>query len=268
MYLNDLLIVHHYNAVADGLQKQPQLQGILLDLRITAHNKFGTIGEGDLAVELGGHIAEKFRRFLGLFLRSKAGFDHHTVPEHAEHALKDQAQPLPAGVHYPGFFQNRQQVGGVFQSFSRAGAGGFPNFYGIGPFLLGFQSLSALLGGYPGHGKNGALRGFHHSLISGVHAQLQRMDQLLRADLLFSLQTLGDPPEQQGKNDAGVSSRSPQHGGSGFFGGFPGGSGIGKGFQFLGSGADGHGHIGAGIAVRHRENVQLIYLLFVFCDVI
>ena len=112
-------------------KKQPQLQGVLLDLRVTAHHKLGAVGEVDFAVEFRGHVAEELGRLLGLFLGGEAAVQHNAAAEHAEHALKNQAQALAAGVHHPGLFQHGQQLGGFLQSVGGAHAGGVPHLDGV-----------------------------------------------------------------------------------------------------------------------------------------
>ena len=263
--LDDLVVVHHHHAVADGLQEQAQLQGVLLDLRVTAHDKLGAVGKVDLAVEFRGHVPEEFRGLLGLFLFGEAAFQHDAAAEHAEHSLENEAQPLAAGVHNPSLFQHRQQVGGVLQSVCGAHAGGVPHLNGIAAQLQGF---TAPFGSDSGHGEDSAFRGLHYSLVGLVHAQLQRGHQVFGGDLLLALQALGDAPEQQGQNDAGVAPGAPQHGGSRLFRCLGSVGRVVQLLHFLRRGANGHGHVGAGVAVGHGENVQLVHLLFILGNIV
>ena len=78
----------------------------------------------------------------------------------------------------------------------------------------------------------------------------------------FALQTFRKAAEKQGKNNAGVTSRSAEESACGNLADFPNGNVVrqlGKSFCTV---ADGHGHIRAGVAVRNREDVKSIHLSF------
>ena len=129
--------------------------------------------------------------------------------------------------------------------------------------LLG--CLLGLGGCQTGNGQNGALGRLHNRLVGSVHAALQGLGPQNAVAGLHALQLLGDAPHQQGQDDTGVAPGAPEHGGSRGLGGLLQG-GVLHLPQVSGGGVDGHGHIGAGIAVRHGENVQLIELLLVDLD--
>ena len=73
----------------------------------------------------------------------------------------------------------------------------------------------------------------------------------------MALQPLGQASEEQGENDAGVSPGPPKKGGGGDGHGLIQGGGLGF-AELRHGGADGHGHIGARVAVGDRENVQVV----------
>ena len=220
---DDFVVIYHHHAVADGFQEQPQFQRILLDLRVAAHDEFGAVGEVDLTVKLCRHIAEEFGGFLGFFLFREAALQHNAAAEHAEHPLEDQAQALAASIHHAGLFQHGQQVGGILQGVGSAHAYGVPHLDGV---TAHFQGFPAPLGSHPGHGEDGALSGLHHGLVGFLNAQFQGGDQVLRGNFLPAFQALGNAPEQQGQNDAGIAPGSPQHGGSSLFSHLGSGGGV------------------------------------------
>ena len=120
-------------------------------------------------------------------------------------------------------------------------------------------------GGEPGHGKDRALGGLHDRLVGRIHTALQCLGPEDAVAGLDALQRPADAPEQQAQDYAGVAPGAPEHGrsrtGSGLLQG-----GILQLSQIRHGGADGHGHIGARIAVRHGEDVQLVDRLLMRLD--
>ena len=120
-------------------------------------------------------------------------------------------------------------------------------------------ALGGLLGSQAGDGQNGALGGLHNGFVSSLNAHLQGVGQVFGAGLILALQGLGEATEQQAGNNAGVAAGAAQHGGSSGLAGFGHGAGVGQSLQFAAGGADGHAHVCAGVAIGHRENVQLVH---------
>ena len=74
---------------------------------------------------------------------------------------------------------------------------------------------------------------------------------------LPALQGLGQASEQQGENDAGIAAGPPQQGGGSDGGRLLHSGGLAL-AQLRHGGADGHGHIGARVAVGHGKDVQVV----------
>ena len=251
--LDNLVVVHQYQAVANGGQEVPQLLRVVLVL--PGDDELGAVGEGDiLGVEVG-----EIRLLLHLVLAAALGHHHILTPQGAEHGLQSEHPALAAGIHHPGLLQHRVLVDGVGQ--------GDPGLF-QGGLLDKFDEivLPGGLGGLgsrqPGHGEDGALGGLHHRLVGGIHTVLQSGGPEHAVGGVAALQGLGNSPEQQGKNHAGVASCPPQHGGGGNLGGGVQLRVLGL-AQVGGGGVDGHGHIGAGVAVGNREHIQLVQRLLV-----
>ena len=266
MHLDDLFVVRHQHAVANGFQVEPQLHGLLGSVRVPADDELGAVGKVNLAVELSGGAFEELGGLLGPLLLREAGLNDNAAPEDAEHALQNQAEALSARIHHPGPLEHRQQLGSLLQGLRGPHAHRVPHPHGLGGPVV--QSVPALLGGHPGHGENGALGGPGYGLIGLLHAQVQSLEKGWSVRPLQVPQALGHAPEQQGEDDPGVAPGPPQHGGGGLFGHLSGGDGLGQGLQGVGRGPDGHGHVGAGVAIRDGENIQVVNLLAVFGDVV
>ena len=122
----------------------------------------------------------------------------------------------------------------------------------------------ALLGGLhgavsrqTGDREHGALGGLHHGAVGSGHALLHGGGQQHAVGFVHALEVLGDAAEQQGEDDAGVAPSAPQQGGGGD------GGGVGHGhrlifLQLRGGGLDSQAHVGAGVSVRHGENIQIV----------
>lgn len=81
-------------------------------------------------------------------------------------------------------------------------------------------------------------------------------------------QALRKAPEQQRQDDAGVPPGTPQQSGSSGLGHLPHRGVVGQAGDLPLGGADGHGHVGAGVSIRHWEDVQRVYRLFQIGDII
>ena len=122
-------------------------------------------------------------------------------------------------------------------------------------FRLG--GLHRPLGGEAGDGEDGALGRLHHRLVGGGNTLLHSGGKVPGGGGLLALEALGEAPEQQGEDDAGVAPGPPEEGGGGEIRRL--GQRSGLGFpQFRHGGADGHGHVGPGVSVRHGEDVQVV----------
>ena len=255
MAVGHVVILDDHNGIAVGLQESAQAghagAGILMQQELGAVTVLDVldlhqvVGEDALAGGLAGDL-----RLSGHF---GTGNDFAAVKD-LLHALKDEHDALTAGIHDASLFQHGQQVGGVLQRSLTGGEGGVPHG---GDLHLG--ALGGLLGSQAGDGQNGALGGLHNGFVSSLNAHLQGVGQVFGAGLILALQGLGEATEQQAGNDAGVAAGAAQHGGSSGLAGFGHGAGVGQSLQLAAGGADGHAHVCAGVAIGHRENVQLVH---------
>ena len=162
--LDDLIVVHQNQTVAQLLEEGPQL------LRVPAcfpgDDEFGAVGEGDV-------LCVKFREIgllLGRFHGSAFGDGHILSPQGQEHGLQGPQPALAAGVDDPGFFQHRVLIDRIGQGHPGLLYGGLVDKFKVTVFL---GSLACLGGRQAGNGEDGAFRGFHDRLVSGVHALLK-----------------------------------------------------------------------------------------------
>ena len=255
MNLDDLIVVHQHQAVAQLAQEGTKLLGILVVL--PADDELGAVGKGNvLGVEVGEVRSFLHRRRVG------GRLCHHILALNGgQHGLQGSEPALAAGIHNPRLLQNRVLVDGVCQGNLGLLHGGILNEFDEVILLRGLLRLG---GSQSGDGENGALGRLHNRLVGRVHALLKRLCPQNAVTVGASLELPGDTPEQQGQNHAGVAPGTPEHSGSGNFRGSAQIRVI-RLAQVSGGGGDGHGHIRAGIAVGHREHIQLVQgLLVVF----
>ena len=265
MQVDHIIVLDAHHAVAICLGKGTDLGGahalVLIDEELGAVavldvlHLHQVIGEHALAGVLGGELC-----LVGGSLA--AGHDGLAV-EHLAHALKDDQDALTACVHDAGLLQNRQQVGGVVQGFLTGSHHNVPQGGHVGGIAGG-----SLFAGHAGHGENGALGGLHHGLVGTLDALLQGSHDVGHVSFLLAFQRLGEAAEQQAGDDAGVAAGTAQHGGSSGLGGFRHGAAVIQGFQLAHGSAHGHAHVGAGVAVRDGEDVQLIHAGALIVDVV
>ena len=249
MDLDDLIVVHQNQAVAQGCQISTQFLGVLVVF--TGHDELGAVAEGNISIV-------KIREGSLLFGRCSSciAFGGHDVlaSQGRQHGFQSGQPALAAGIHNAGLFQDRVLVDGVSQS---------DLCFFNGSFVDKFQEV-VLLSGIPclgssqaGDGQDGSLCGLHDSLVGCIDAFLQSVCPQNTVTFLFTLQSLGNAPQQEGEDDAGVASGAPQHGRSR-------GSGcllqrrIIQLPQVCGCSVDGHGHIGTRVAVGNGEHVQFV----------
>ena len=255
MAVSHVVVLDHDNGVTVGLQKcaqtghagtlvlmQQELGAVAVLDVLDLHQ---VIGKDALAGGFAGHF--------GLGGDLGTGNDLAAV-EHLLHALKDQHDALAAGVHDAGLFQHRQQVRGVVQCGLTGLQSGIPHG---GHVQLG--ALGGFLGSQAGDSQDGALGGLHDGLVGSLNTLLQCSSKVGGGGLGLILQCLGEAAEQKARDNAGVAACAAQHGRGSGLAGLGHGAAVRHGFQ-LGAGcADGHAHVRAGVAVGHRENVQLIH---------
>ena len=245
MDLERIVVLADNQAIADGAEISPQgLNGGIFPF---AHNEHRVEGEGDLLLAEGGEIGLA----LGLFL---AHIRNLLTPQGPQHTVQYYQIPLSAGVHHPGLFQHRVHFDGLVQGLQTLADGLLQDIFHA---VALFGGLGGPVGGQTGDCQHRALCGLHHSAVGGGHALLQSAGQLHTIGLLIALEILGHPPKQQGEDNAGVSSCASQQSGGGDGRGVRHGDGL-IFLQLVGGGLDGQAHVGAGVAVRHGEYVQVV----------
>ena len=265
MEVDDVVVLDADHAVAVGLGEGTHLCSacalVLVDEELGAVavldvlDLHQVIGKDALARVRGGE--------LGLVGGSLAA-GHDVLPvEDLAHALKDDHDALTAGIHDTGFFQDGQQVGGVLQSLLTRSEDDVPQ---LGHILL--AAGGSFLRSHAGHGQDGALGGLHDGLVSALDALLERRDDVGGVGLFLALQSLGEAAEQQAGDDAGVAAGAAQHGGGGGLCGLAHGAAVVHGLQLTDGCADGHAHVGAGVAIGDGEDVQLVHAGALVVDVV
>ena len=248
MHLERLVVLADDDAVADRVKVAAQGRQVDVLLKL-ADDIDGVEGEGDVA----GVEFVEIRLLLDLGGGGRLG--DLLALRHVEHGLQDVEPALAACVDHAGLFQNRVLLDRVGQRPGRA-----VNGDGQHGFKARLVDLDGLLGGNARDGQDRALGGLHHGLIRGLDAGLKRGGELTAVAFLQPLEAAREAAEQQRKNDAGVAARAAQH---------RRGGGVGdlrerrlvQLAQIGGGGVERHAHIRAGVAVRHREDVQLVDLL-------
>ena len=245
MDLERLVVLADDQAVADGAEIGPQgLNGGVFPL---AHDEHRVKGEGDLLLAESGEVRLAFRRLPG-HLRDRL------APQGPQHSVQDHQIPLSACVNHTGLFQNRVHINGLGQSLLSGPDGLLQHiFYAV-----------ALLSGLGGpirrqarDRQHRALGGLHHRAVGGGHALLHSPGQLYAVGLFHALEMLGHPPKEQREDNAGVAPGAPQQGGGGDGGGVRHGHRL-VFLQLRGGGLDSQAHVGAGVSVRHGENIQIV----------
>jgi len=216
-----------------------------------AHDEHRVKGEGDVLGRDGPEIS--LLRLGGLLIRG-----HLLAPHLVQHPLEDQQEARAAGIHHAGLFQHRVLVDRVGQGQLSLLDGGLQHCLEAVVLPGGAGSPGR---GQAGHGEDGALGGLHHRLIGGGYAEIQGDGQIPAVHGLPLLDGLGKAPEQQGQDDAGVAPGPPQQRGGGGLGGLAHGV-EGLLLHLRGGSPDGQAHIGARVAVRDGEHVQIVDALF------
>ena len=255
MDLEHLVVLADDQRIADAVQVGPQQVQRLLRLQLL-HDIHGIVGECDL---LGGKLAEGFPlRLRGLVgVCDAAGKD--PALQRGEESVQDRDVALAAGVDDARASQHGVLLRGLGQGLLAGGQRAGEDQLEVG---LGLRQLRSGGGGHAGDGQDRALGRLHDRLVGGVHAVLHRVGELRGVAALHALQPLGDAPEQQRQDHAGIPARAAQHGAGGLVRHLA-HTAVAHLAQLRRRGGDGQGHVGAGIAVRNRKHVQLVDGLFI-----
>ena len=250
MHLEGLVVLADDDAVADGVQISAQ--GLKIDiLARLAHNIDRIEGEGNVAVAQLGKVC-----LLLHLSRRRVGLDLNAAV-HGEHCLQHIQPALAARVHDARLFQHGVLMDGLGQRLLGGGHRRLQNGLNIRAFRG--QRIGC---GNARDGQNSSLGGLHDGLVGRLHAAVQRCREQHAVAVLRALEGLGDAAEEQRQDNAGVTARTAQHGRGDLIGSL-GQVQLARLAQLVGGRVEGHAHVGAGIAVRHGEYVQLIDLLLV-----
>ncbi len=201
-------------------------------------------GDPDRAVRLAAVLHGKIRHLAGKAVQS---------PLHHLH------EPLAAGIHHARLLQDGKHLRrlaqhkiAVFDDFLRE----------LDNILRLLRQFHGPVRHAAGHREDRAFLWLHDGLIGGLRAAYERVCQRADRDCLFRFDFFGKSSEQLGQDNTGIPPGAPQG---------TGGNRLGqrfhrrfvKGRHLPGRRHDRHGHVGAGIAVRHRKNIQFIDPFFI-----
>ena len=184
--------------------------------------------------------------------------DDRAATRRLERALEQAEQALSAGVDDVRLAQDRQQRGRFRDRALR------------GIDRSGQHRLDVVvpLGGRDRRGgrladdrEDRALDGLGHGLVRGLRAGVERVREVEAVEPLLALEALGDPREDLARDDARVAARAHERAEARGVG-HPVGVGIRPGpVRLLEGRADRREHVGAGVAVRDREDVERVDLV-------
>ena len=252
MYVNFkfIVIVADHQRVANAGKEVPQRLQVHIRVRFRDHVN-GVKRKGEV-----------FERVISEFAGRSCGALSVTGPvfriarrnlsaERREYSLQDHHVTLAAGVDHTGFFQHGVLIHRVGEGKFTCADGFFQCGFQVGAFLHGFCGG---VGSQPGNRENGAFSRFHDGLVGSLHAVVHGAGEFLGAGGVEALQPFGDSVEQKRENNAGITARPAKRGFCNTVGGS--GNTVKIPFAQFGCGVVyGKPHVGAGIAVRHGENV-------------
>ena len=254
--LEDLVVIADDERIADAGEISAQRVEVDVGAAL-ANDVDGVKGEGDgFHQDIAGAGEDVGFGIIALALFT----GNHLAAQGGENRFEDDHVALAAGVDDARFLQDGVLVDGVLEGeIAGLDAGDKRVFQGRA--LV--RRLGSGLGREAGNGENGSLGGLHDGLVSGGNTVGHGAGELHGPCGVKALEPLGDPAEQQGQNHAGVAARTAQHGAGHTVG--RGGNTV-KVFlaQFRRGVVDGEAHVGAGVAVRYREHVQVVDGLDIF----
>ena len=172
-------------------------------------------------------------------------------------ALQELDQSLAAAVHDARLLENGQHVRGLRQDLLAVLQD--LGDKGIEIFDAAVRQLPGLVGNALGDGQDGALLGLHDRLVGRLDRATEGIRDHGDGDLVFIAGDLAEAAQQLGQNDARIAARPAQGPGRDRLADIAHGPGILiQSLDLRNGGFDGQCHIGAGIAVRDGEDVQLI----------
>ena len=262
--VDDLVILDDHHAVPVALEEGAQL--LTAGPLVLVDEELGAVAILDVLDphQVVGEDPAAGRAGRGLLaLAGVLGLDDDAVLEHAEHTLEDGDKAGAARVDHPGLFEHRQLFGGAREGLLGRGEDDLEHLDRI----LGGGGGGSL-GAHAGDGQHGALSGLHHRFVRGGDPHLKRLGDVGGRGLLLAGKGLREAAEEQRGDDPAVAPRAPQHAGGGGLAGGLDGAVVGQRREIPLRRADGHAHVGAGVPVGHREDVQLIHLTALVGDAV
>ena len=220
---------------------QQLFEKILVLLARTEH-PFGAVRQSGFVHGFGDSI-KSIQVFIspGLFIQNGGA-----------HALEKKVKTQTAGVDHLGFFQLRQHVPGLFQDFP-AGDDHFFKYHLV-LFTVQCQTLE-FFGGVAQHGQDRALLRLGNGFVGLVHGLFHGQAEIGRSDGRMALQRLGETEKKLREDHPGIALGRHQH-----FRRQPGGQVVQArfvhGIDLLIDRLQGMDQVVAGVAVRHRENID------------
>ena len=251
--LERLIVLTDDKAVADAVEIGAEGVKVKLALAL-AHDEHRVKGKGNLL----GAENVKGRLLRHIELGGRVG-RHDLTAQRGEHGAENDEIALAARVDNARLFQHGVEVHGVGQRVLAGLDGADEHVFKACP---GLCRLNSRAGGEAGDGENGTLGGLHNGLVRRVNARGHGRGEFHAVSSLRALEALGDAAEQKREDNAGVSARAAKQGGGHAVCGLVDGGELAL-AQFGGGVVESEAHVGAGVPVRHGENVELVNGLYI-----
>ena len=253
VHLERLVVLADDKAVADAVEERAVRREVDVGIGL-AHDEHRVEGESYVL------RVENVKGALPLVLDLDRAVGGDDLPaQGGEDRAEYDHVALAARVDDARLFQHGVEVYRVGQRVVSGGDGAFKRMLQRG---TGVRRLCRRLGREAGYGEYGAFGGLHDRLVRRVNTVVERAGKFHRARGLHALEALCDAAEQQRQYNAGVAARAAQQFGRNAVRRLVDGCEAAL-SQLVGGVVEREAHIRAGVAVRHRENVQLVYLLYI-----
>ena len=258
MDLYDVIIFDNNQRVTDFAQQRTHTTDVAR-LVLALGDKLGAVSEGDIFIC---NCAE-IRCALG----SRSFFNDALLVDAAEgieHTFENGQEAKAAGINDTSLFQNRVLGHGFLQCGLTALEHGRKDLLNR-QLRIGLTQLDCVLCRNSGDSQDRALCGLHNSLVRSVYAFAQRECKITAASFFLFAQFFCHTAEKQGEDNTRVAAGTAQQSRCRLIDCLAQGR-LGQAFHFFLCGVHGHIHIGTGIAVGHREDIELIGSFLFFGD--
>ena len=193
MALNNILIIHYYNAVPDGFQISAQFQRISIRF-FFLYDEFRTVGKSNIRIVPGDGVLKLICFCFSIVLRLGV-FHHNPVTQNTDHSFKYNQKAFSAGINHARLFEDRKHFRRLFQSVSRFFDNLLPNSNRI---CIGLGYHPRPFRRHAGNGQNRSFRWLHYSFVGGLYPHCQSLCKIGTVRFFFTRQTFGKSAEQQG----------------------------------------------------------------------